>query len=152
MKSLTRCVLATLVGAYGCELTAELGTYPTAAGNMGETHADGSETASDLEGVDSSEGDPSETSNGDGDGAGAGDGDPDEGVCAIDGSEDPCRICLEHLCCDQLENCDVELGCFCMLDCLAQSEPVTCAMTCTPGLAYFLLLQCQALSCGAVCE
>ena len=70
----------------------------------------------------------------------------------IDGSEKPCRICLEQLCCAQLEDCHIELGCFCMLDCLQESDAVTCAMTCTPALAYFQLLQCRAMSCAAVCE
>jgi hypothetical protein len=152
MKQIIQGVIATLVSVCGCELTTELGSYPTAEGDITGTHADVSESGTDLDGESgesgSRESDPTETSSGDGDG----DGDLDEGVCAIDGSEDPCRICLEHLCCDQLESCDAELGCFCMLDCLAQFDPVTCAMTCTPALAYFQLLQCQAMGCAAVCQ
>jgi hypothetical protein len=121
--------------ACGCELTTELGTYALAEGETTETSA--------------GEGEP-----GDGDETSAddGEGEPDTSLCMIDGSESPCRICLEHLCCEQLENCDAELGCFCMLDCLVASDPITCAMTCTPGVAYFQLLQCRATSCAAVCQ
>jgi hypothetical protein len=80
------------------------------------------------------------------------DGDTDAGLCMIDGSENPYRICLKQLCCAQLEDCDVELGCFCLLDCLTESDVVTCAMTCTPGVVYFRLVQCQAMSCASVCQ
>lgn len=131
-------------GVLGCELNAELGTYTPPDGEATGTQDGGSESGADSEGGEGRGDTGSSDSTG-------GDGDTGVGICMIDGSETPCRVCLEHLCCDQLENCDVELGCFCMLDCLAQSDAVTCAMTCTPGLAYFQLLQCQAKSCAAVC-
>jgi hypothetical protein len=134
----------------GCELTSELGVY-TALDD--ETVA-----APDTDtGTDSAEGGTSggETETGDGeagDGDGeAGDGDGD-GLCDIDGSEDPCQVCLEFLCCEFLGNCDAESGCNCMVECLIGADPVTCAMTCAPGPAYFQLLQCQTTNCGAVCE
>ena len=139
--ALAMCVL-------GCELSADLGTYTPPDGETTGTETSGSEGGPPSEGGEGrGEGGSSGTADGDGDNADTG-----VGICMIDGSESPCEICLEYLCCDQLENCDVEIGCFCMLDCLAQSDPVACAMTCTPGLAYFQLLQCKAMSCATVCE
>jgi hypothetical protein len=140
LVALVACVL-------GCEQSAEIGTYLPPDGE-----ASGTETGT-AEGGPGSEGNEGRNEAGSsGTAGGDGDGDTGAGVCMIDGSENPCRICLEQLCCTQLEDCDVELGCFCMLDCLTQSDAVTCAMTCTPGAAYFQLAQCQAMSCAAVCQ
>lgn len=160
--------LAALAASFGCELTAELGAYTdetTAIADTDELDSEatdasdesgtgGGETESAGDGDGDGDGDSGDGDDGDGDGDGdPGDGDGDEGgLCQIDGSESPCQTCLEFLCCGQLENCSVESGCNCMVDCLLESDPVTCAMTCTPGPAYFQLLQCQMISCGAVCE
>jgi hypothetical protein len=152
VSSPARARLVAVVGlVLGCELTMELGAYApldgeTTAAVEADTGSESTEAGSES----GSSGGESETGDGDGE-PGDGDGDGD-GLCRIDGSEDPCQICLEFLCCEQLENCDVESGCNCMVACLLESDPVTCAMTCTPGLAYFQLLQCQAMSCEAVCE
>ena len=148
-------LVVSVVGS-GCELTAELGAYSLADGettvletsgegsgdHSGETSTGGGTEAGDA-GSEDGDGDP-----GDGD---PGDGDPGDGQCTIDGSEDACLTCTKFLCCDRLSACDSEFGCNCMVQCLSQSEPVTCAMTCSPGAAYFMLLQCQVTSCAAVC-
>jgi hypothetical protein len=149
--------------ALGCELTSELGVY-TSLGD--ETVADpDTDTESDsaeggMSGGESETGEAGDGDGepGDGDGEpgdgepGDGDGEPGDGeLCTIDGSEDPCGVCLEYLCCDFIENCHFDMGCNCMVDCMMRTEPVICAMTCAPGPAYFQLLQCQATSCGAVC-
>lgn len=74
------------------------------------------------------------------------------GLCDIDGSESPCQICIEQLCCAQLENCAQEGSCLCMVDCIEGDEdPVTCGAQCAPGLSYFEFVQCQAASCAAAC-
>jgi hypothetical protein len=147
MKAKTRrWLVAVAACVLGCELDAELGTYTAPDGAATGTETDGS-------GAPGSTGEEGRGDAGSGGTEGGdGDGDTGAGICMIDGSETACQICLEHLCCEQLENCDVEMGCFCMLECLAQSDPVTCAMTCTPDLAYFQLIQCRATSCAAVCE
>ena len=158
MRVFSSRLIAALALLAGCELTAELGAYAP-LGSETTTSADtdtGGETtqAGDESGTGGAETESAGAGDGDGDsGDGDGDGDGDQGrLCRIDGSEDPCETCLEFLCCEQLENCDVESGCNCMVDCLIESDPVTCAMTCTPGAAYFQLLQCQMTSCTAVCQ
>ncbi|MFO7562497.1 MAG: hypothetical protein R6X02_07625 [Enhygromyxa sp.] len=145
--------------ALGCELTRELGVY-TGAGE--ESVALETDTGSDAQedgtsdgdsesgGGEGDSGDPGDGDPGDGDGE-PGDGDPD-GLCRIDGSEDPCEVCLEFLCCEFLGTCDADVGCNCMFECLPRSDAVTCAGTCAPGPAYFQLLQCQMTSCGGVCD
>lgn len=139
-------IFALLAIALACELTSELGVYTADHGET--TAALDTDTSSDTGGTaeTGTAGGESETSSGNGD------GDEPGGLCTIDGSEDPCRVCVEYLCCDRLEGCDLESGCNCMVECLFESDPVTCAMTCTPGPAYFQLLQCQATNCAAVCQ
>jgi hypothetical protein len=150
--------LVLLALALGCELTRELGVY-VALEDETSTSLDADTRSDDTEGSSSGEtgSGGGETETGDETGEtgdeepGDGDGDLDD-PCKIDGSEDPCEVCLEFLCCEFISNCNSDSGCNCMLDCLMQTDAVTCAMSCAPGPAYFQLFQCQALNCSGVCN
>lgn len=146
----------------GCLVDASLGSWSAPASESGITATSTSESThgeSGSEAGDGSGGD-GDGAPGDGDGDGApGDGDGDgepgdgggDGVCKIEASDTPCETCLKHLCCPQLEACGGVGDCFCMLECLMSSDPVSCASQCQPGLIYIQLVQCQAVSCAPVC-
>lgn len=151
--------LALVASLLGCEHTAELGAYaePGAAtrGSSASDEFDSPDITGETDDAGGSAGDEAESGQGDGDPGGRGDGDGEPGddeLCVIDGTESLCEVCVEQLCCQELQNCNEESGCFCMVDCLVDTEPVFCAMTCTPGTAYFQLVLCEAASCAAVCE
>ena len=133
------CAMACAGLTGGCLVDASLGSW-SAPGPASETAATSTSGSPHDESG-------SETGDG-GDGDGDGDGD---GVCTIEASDTPCETCLKHLCCAQLEACGGVGDCFCMLECLMSSDPVTCAAQCQPGLIYIQLVQCQAISCAAVC-
>jgi hypothetical protein len=159
LRTLSRAWSVALVASLlGCEHTAELGAYakPGAAtsGSSASDEFDSAEITGETNEAGGSAGEEAEWGQGDGDPEerGDGDGDGDDELCAIDGSESLCEVCVEQLCCQELQNCNEESGCFCMVDCLVDTDPVVCAMTCTPGTAYFQLVLCQAASCTAVCE
>lgn len=144
--------------AGGCLVDASLGSWSAPASESGITATSTSESTDGESGSEAGDG-----SGGDGDGApgdgdgGDGDGDGDggpgdgDGVCTIEASDTPCETCLKHLCCPQLEACGGVGDCFCMLECLMSSDPISCASQCQPGLIYIQLVQCQAVSCAAVC-
>ena len=84
------------------------------------------------------------------------------GVCDADPQGDPCNECVKASCCAELETCDADPDCACVLDCLAEltdpgfAEAMGCATDCGADfLAVALPLQaidgCRMQMCGNEC-
>lgn len=107
---------------------------------------------------------PGDGSGGDGGGDDGGTGGDDGGTgdggtggpapqCPLEGDVDQCNACVAEYCCDQFVQCQDELECSCIMDCLDMElgDPMTCSQDCGVSAVFPQLDQCLMNECQDHC-
>jgi hypothetical protein len=74
------------------------------------------------------------------------------GFCSIDPRDSECLNCAKTLCCPEAQSCNADPGCDCLLDCVSEEMPSTCAQTCEPNASAANLASCIGMACPMACN
>ena len=137
----------------GVEDDTATGGTEVGEGDTGTEVGDGDGDTGDGDG-DTGDGD-GDTGDGDGD-TGDGDGDGDLGVCAPADTDTLCEACVKDSCCAQVEACDANLACTCLVECLGDGgTQQQCNQACgVMGInqPFNQLTICSGTNCGVECN
>jgi hypothetical protein len=80
-----------------------------------------------------------------------------DGECEPERPESECSVCLADICCPELQACQSDADCKCVLDCLsAGGEFADCSVTSCPVSAEMPLLSeinyCAVVECSGICH